>query len=112
MSDMESLQNVTLRPWPSPKPNEFSQQALYAQIEQLTTERGHLRDITETSLQEAISAGQDIPDVAVQKTQQEKDEKEVATQQVTRETIFNAQREMFGHLEYDCACLPRLPHLD
>lgn len=91
---------MKLRPWPSSKQGELSQQDLYTQIEQLTTERGHLRDITESSLQEAIGAGTDIPDGVVHKQQEEKDEKEAAAQKVTREAIFNAQREMYGHLEW------------
>lgn len=98
---MEPLRDVTLRPWPSPKPSGWSQQDLYAQIEQLTIERGHLRDITEESLQDAMRTGKDTPGGEVQKVQQDKDEKEAAaTQQATRETIFKAQREMYGHLEW------------
>jgi len=102
MSGMESLRDVTLRPWPSPEQSGLSQQDLYVQIEQLTTERGHLRDITEASLLEDIRAGKDRPDGAVQRAQQAEDENLAASKQATRETIFNAQREMYGHLEYDC----------
>jgi len=100
MSGMESLRDVTLRPWPSPEQSGLSQQDLYVQIEQLTTERGHLRDITEASLLEDIRAGKDRPDGAVQRAQQAEDENLAASKQATRETIFNAQREMYGHLEW------------
>ncbi|CBX99790.1 hypothetical protein LEMA_P073790.1 [Plenodomus lingam JN3] len=103
MSSMESLRDVKLRPWPASKQGTLSQQKLYAQIEQLTTERAHLRDITKTALQEALGAGKDIPDgVALKEKEDEekKEKKEVVTQKVTRETIFNAQREMYSHLEW------------
>ncbi|KAF2852825.1 hypothetical protein T440DRAFT_19717 [Plenodomus tracheiphilus IPT5] len=100
MSSMESLQDVTLRPWPSVKQGGLSQQDLYTQIEQLTNERGHLRDITESSLQEAKGAGRDVPHGGVRKEQDKEVDKEAATKKVTRDTIFHAQREMYGHLEW------------
>lgn len=95
---MESLKDVTLRPWPAPKSEELSQQDLYQQIEQLTAERGHLRDITEASLQEDIAAGKDVPGT-VEKAQSGKDEKDTLAKQTTPEKVLNMQKEMFGHLE-------------
>jgi hypothetical protein len=53
MSGAEALGEVTLRPWPAPKKEGFSKQELLRQIEQLTAERGHLRDITEESSMQA-----------------------------------------------------------
>ncbi|KAI8936833.1 hypothetical protein NX059_006070 [Plenodomus lindquistii] len=100
MSSMESLRNVTLRPWPASVQGELTQQDLYTQIEQLTTERGHLRDITESSLQETIRSGKDVASGVAQKELGEKDKIEVAAPKVTREAVFNAQREMYGHLEW------------
>lgn len=100
MSATELLKDVTLRPWPTPSKDELSQQDLYLKIEQLTAERGHLRDITEASLQEGIEVGKGATDDAATRVESEQHEKEAPTEQETREKVFNAQREMYGHLEY------------
>ncbi len=97
MAGTESLKDVTLRPWPPQKKEQQSQQDLQLQIHQLTTERGHIRDITEQSLQEDIATGKNVPDEA---TESKDKEKQAPTSQEMREKIFNAQKEMYSHLEY------------
>jgi mediator of RNA polymerase II transcription subunit 17 len=105
MAGNESLKDVTLRPWPPQKKEELSQDDLLLQIEQLTTERGHLRDITEKSLQEDIDSGKHVPeDVKDSLTKDDKDKDAPSKQQMV-EKVFNAQREMYGHLEYALALL-------
>ncbi|KAF1842510.1 mediator of RNA polymerase II transcription subunit 17 [Cucurbitaria berberidis CBS 394.84] len=100
MAGTESLRDVTLRPWPAPKKEELSQEDLFLQIQQLTTERGHLRDITEKSLHEDIAAGKDVPDEAKEDVESGAKEKDAPTKQEMLEKVFNAQREMYGHLEW------------
>lgn len=100
MSGVESLKDVALRPWPANKTDELSKDALLQQIEQLTTERGHLRDITEQSLQADIEAGKNIPDDAKEGSEDEDDEKEAPSRKEKMEEIFKMQMEMAGHLEY------------
>lgn len=100
MSGTESLKDVTLRPWPAQKKEKQTQQELLEQVHQLTTERGHLRDITENSLQEDIIAGKDVPGEAADGVGKIDKDKETPSKQEMFEKIFNAQREMHSHLEY------------
>ncbi|KAL6705797.1 RNA polymerase II mediator complex subunit [Coniothyrium glycines] len=97
---MEELKEVTLRPWPAQEKKELSLEELHLQVEQLTSERGHLRDITELSLQEAIAAGKDVPNGVSKNADQEKTIKEAPSAQEAREKVFNAGRDMYGHLEW------------
>lgn len=96
MAGNESLRDVTLRPWPAQKKEELSQDDLLLQIEQLTTERGHLRDITESSLQHDIEAGKDVPEDSKDGGKQDDKAKDAPSKQ----QVDNAQREMYTHLEY------------
>lgn len=96
---MESLREVSLRPWPAQNKGALSPEDLHIKIEQLTTERGHLRDITETSLAEDIAAGKHVPDGVSEAAAADKTSEEAPSDQETREKIFNAQRDMYGHLE-------------
>jgi mediator of RNA polymerase II transcription subunit 17 len=100
MSGAEALREVTLRPWPAPQKEELSPQDLLRQIEQLTTERGHLRDITEKSLQEDIDAGKDLPDEAAEAAEPDKDEKDAPSKEERLQAVFRAHQEINGHLEY------------
>ena len=99
MSGTDPLTGVTLRPWPSSKKEEPSQHDLFLKVEQLTTERGHLRDITEESLQEDIAAGKVAPDVTSNNLELGKTQKEAPSKPEMLEQVFKAQREMYGHLE-------------
>jgi mediator of RNA polymerase II transcription subunit 17 len=100
MSGAEALGEVTLRPWPAPKKEGFSKQELLRQIEQLTTERGHLRDITEKSLQEDIDAGKTVPDEAAATAEAKKDDKDAPSKEERLQAVYRAQQEISGHLEY------------
>ncbi|KZM27155.1 RNA polymerase II mediator complex subunit [Ascochyta rabiei] len=100
MSGVESLKDVALRPWPANKKDELSRDALLQQIEQLTTERGHLRDITEKSLQADIEAGKDVPDDAEEGSEDEEEEKDVPSRKEKMDEIFKMQMEMAGHLDW------------
>jgi mediator of RNA polymerase II transcription subunit 17 len=100
---MDSLNNVALRPWPAPKKEELTQEDLLFQIEQLASERGHLRDITEQSLQEDIDAGKHVPDDAAEgaeKEKKKKEEEEMPSRQEQLEKVYKAGQEMYSHLEY------------
>lgn len=106
MSGIDSLKDVAIRPWPANKNDELSKDALLRQIEQLTTERGHLRDITEQSLQADIDAGKDVPgnvneSLEEDDEEEEEDPKEAPSRKEQMEQIFKMQMEMAGHLEYD-----------
>ena len=98
---MDSLNNVTLRPWPATEKEELTQDDLLIKIEQLASERGHLRNITEQSLQEDIDAGKHVPDDADDAAKQgDKDkELEAPSRQEQMEKAFKAGQEMYSHLE-------------
>ncbi len=97
--NMDSLNNVALRPWPAPKKEELTQDDLLFKIEQLASERGHLRNITEQSLQADIDAGKHAPDDSVGGAKDEKKEQEVPSRQEQLEKVFKAGQEMYSHLE-------------
>ncbi|KAF1837305.1 hypothetical protein BDW02DRAFT_628048 [Decorospora gaudefroyi] len=98
---MDSLGSVTLRPWPAPQ-EELSQEDLLFKIEQLASERGHLRNITEQSLQEDIDAGKHVPEATVEADSADLDEKEkdAPSGQDQRDKVFKAAQEMYSHLEW------------
>ncbi|KAE8855980.1 hypothetical protein PTNB29_08819 [Pyrenophora teres f. teres] len=103
---MDSLNNVTLRPWPAPKKDELTQEDLLFKIEQLASERGHLRNITEQSLQEDIDAGKNVPGhgsdagAAKEEEKKKKKEKEALSLQEQREKVLKVGMEMYSHLEW------------
>jgi mediator of RNA polymerase II transcription subunit 17 len=99
MSGTESLKDVALRPWPAQSKGEISKDELLLQIEQLTNERGHLRDITEKSLQEDVDAGKHVPEDAMEGVENVKGEKETPSRKEKMDEIFRVQMEMAGHLE-------------
>jgi mediator of RNA polymerase II transcription subunit 17 len=97
---MDSLGNVTLRPWPAPKKEELSQEDLLFKIEQLAIERGHLRNITEQSLQEDIDAGKDVPDATMDGLKQEEKKPDALSDQEQREKVHKAGLEIWSQVEY------------
>ena len=98
---MDPLNNVALRPWPPADKEELTQDDLLIKIEQLASERGHLRNITEQSLQEDIDAGKHVPDDTDDAAKQgDKDkELEAPSRQEQVEKAFKAGQEMYSHLE-------------
>lgn len=102
---MESLQGVTLRPWPAQKKEELSPEDIHIQIEQLTAERGHLRDITEASLQNDVVAGKDVPEGLSKYKETKLTVKEGLTRQELIERNVKANNEILSHIEYDQAAL-------
>lgn len=103
MSGLDSLKDVALRPWPTDKDDEYSRDVVLRKIEQLATERGHLRNITEQSLQADIDAGNDVLDDAKNCSEDEEEEKKTQTVEERRDEIIKMQWEMSSHLEYVCA---------
>lgn len=101
MSGTESLRDVALRPWPATKKEMLGAEDLMLQIEQLTSERGHLRDITEKSLQDDIVAGNDVPDDPVGAVEKVEVGKEELSQEREKkmQDVFRAQQDMAGNLE-------------
>ncbi|KAF2828347.1 hypothetical protein CC86DRAFT_192191 [Ophiobolus disseminans] len=100
MSGTQSLMDVTLRPWPSLKKDELNADDLTRQIEQLTAERGSLREITEKSLQDDIIAGKDVPDGTTEEHDGTKETKEAPSKEQRLQDIARLQHEMSGHLEW------------
>jgi mediator of RNA polymerase II transcription subunit 17 len=98
---MDPLNNVALRPWPAATKEELAQDDLLIKIEQLASERGHLRNITEQSLQQDIDAGKHVPDDAQDAAKQDEKDKEVdaPSRQEQVEKVFKAGQEMYSHLE-------------
>ena len=99
MSGAESLTNVTLRPWPAPKKEELSPQDLLQQVEQLANERGHLRNVTEKSLQDEIISGKDAAEDGKEESDQKKETKVVASKEERLQDAFRMQQEMSSHME-------------
>lgn len=62
MAGMAPPTDITMRPWPATEKEELSPGDIFTQIAQLTSERGHLRFITERSLQEEVDSGKDVPE--------------------------------------------------
>lgn len=99
MAGTESLADVTLRPWPAVKKEELSPQDLLLQIEQLGNERGHLRNVTEKSLQEDIIAGKDVPDGTAGGSVQKEDKKDAPSREERLQEVIRMQQEMSSHME-------------
>jgi mediator of RNA polymerase II transcription subunit 17 len=101
MSGAASLSDVALRPWPAPKKDELKPADLRLQVDQLTIERGHLRNITEKSLQDDIIAGKDASSSEADEQEAKKDKKEVRSRAQTQEDIIRMQQEMCSEMEYE-----------
>jgi mediator of RNA polymerase II transcription subunit 17 len=102
MSGTESLADVTLRPWPTTKKDELSSQDLLQQIEQLATERGHLRYITEKSLLEDVIAGKEAPEDADGDSEEKtdkKDKKDAPSKEERLQEVLRMHHEMSTHME-------------
>lgn len=99
MSGAESLTNVTLRPWPAPKKEELAPQDLLQQVEQLANERGHLRNVTEKSLQDEIILGKDVSEDANDGLEEKKEKKVVPSKEERLQDVFRMQQEMSSHME-------------
>jgi hypothetical protein len=102
MSGTESLVDVTLRPWPASKKDELSPQDLLHQIEQLTSERGHLRNVTEKSLQEDVVAGKELPEDTEGDSEEKtdkKDKKDAPTKEERLQEVIRMHQEMSSHME-------------
>lgn len=100
MSGLDLLRDVALRPWPADKEDEASRDVVFRKIEQLATERGHMRDITEQSLQAEIDAGKDGLEDAKDASENGDDIAKSKTFEERRDEIMKMQWEMNMHLEY------------
>jgi mediator of RNA polymerase II transcription subunit 17 len=100
MSGLDSLKDVALRPWPADKEDESSKDVVFRKIEQLATERGHMRNITEQSLQADVDAGKDALDDAKDGSEEEDEGLKSKTFEERRDEIMKMQWEMAMHLEY------------
>ncbi|OSS54628.1 hypothetical protein B5807_00656 [Epicoccum nigrum] len=100
MSEFESLRDVALRPWPVNRTDDLSKDAMLQQVEQLARERGHLRNITEQSLQADIDAGKDVPDDLKEISEEDEEEKEPLTLDERKAEIAKMQMEMASHLDW------------
>lgn len=100
MSGLDLLRDVALRPWPADKEDESSRDVVFRKIEQLATERGHMRDITEQSLQAEIDARKDGLEEAKDASENGDDVAKSKTFEERRDEIMKMQWEMNMHLEY------------
>jgi mediator of RNA polymerase II transcription subunit 17 len=100
MSGLDSLKDVALRPWPADKDDDSSRDVVLRKIEQLATERGHMRNITEQSLQADIDSGKDTLGDAKDSSEEGDEAKKPQTFEERREEIMKMQWEMSTHLEY------------
>ncbi|KAF2687220.1 hypothetical protein K458DRAFT_296237 [Lentithecium fluviatile CBS 122367] len=99
MSDAASLTTVALRPWPAPTKDALSKEDLSAQIHQLTTERGHLRGITEKALQEEIDAGKSVPEDVMEGAETEPKKDAPAADERLKD-IHRVRNEMHTKIEW------------
>jgi len=99
MSNPESLANVALRPWPAPAKDALSKEEVSAQIHQLTTERGHLRGITEKVLQDEINAGQSFPEDGMEGIESGSKKGAPVMEEKLKE-IYRVRNEIHGKIEY------------
>jgi mediator of RNA polymerase II transcription subunit 17 len=102
MSGTESLVDVTLRPWPTTKKDELSPQDLLQQIEQLANERGHLRNITEKSLLEDVTAGKEAPEDAEGDSEEntnKNNKKDAPSKDERLQDVLRMHQEMSTHME-------------
>ncbi|KAF2268101.1 hypothetical protein CC78DRAFT_530482 [Lojkania enalia] len=94
-----TVSDVALRPWPAPTKETLDRVALFNQVHQLTTERGHLRFVTEKTLQEEIDAGKDASEDVMEGVEQE-DQKPAPTKQERLQEVARAQHDMFTKVEW------------
>ncbi|KAF1959567.1 mediator of RNA polymerase II transcription subunit 17 [Byssothecium circinans] len=99
MSANNLTADVTLRAWPTQAKQALSKEDILLQITQLATERGHLRGITEKTLQEDIDAGKDVPEDIMEGTE-EGEKKEEPSMKAKVEEIQRARQEMYQKLEF------------
>lgn len=100
MSGLDSLKDVALRPWPAENEDESSKDVVFRRIEQLATERGHMRNITEQSLQAEIDAGIDALEDAKDGSEDGSEDTKSKTFEERKDEILKMQWEMSMHLEY------------
>lgn len=71
------------------------------QIAQLTTERGgHLRDITEKSLQEEIIAVKDVTESTTDEVEKKKEQEDTRSKDQIQQDNFRVGQQMIEHIEY------------
>ena len=98
MSANNFTADVALRAWPAPAKEALSKEDILMQVTQLTTERGHLRGITEKTLREDIDAGKHVPeDVGDGMDAVEK--KEEPSMKAKIEELQRARQDMYQKLE-------------
>jgi mediator of RNA polymerase II transcription subunit 17 len=98
MSGAGTTTTVALRPWPAPKKEAIPPPELFSRLHQLTNERGHLRSITEKSLQDDIDTGKDVTEDIVQGIDQSL-VKDAPTKQESVQEITQKQQQMISALE-------------
>jgi mediator of RNA polymerase II transcription subunit 17 len=99
MSGSASTTDVALRPWPAPKKEKLDTLDVVAQIHQLTSERGHLRYITEQSLQDEVDAGKDVGEDVMEGIEggEKKDE---PSKEDTLRKLHETRRQMLEKAQY------------
>jgi mediator of RNA polymerase II transcription subunit 17 len=98
MSGAGTATSVALRPWPASKMEAIPPPELFSRLHQLTNERGHLRSITEKSLQDDINTGKDVAEDIIEGVEQ-KLAKDAPTKQESMQEITQKQQQMISALE-------------
>jgi mediator of RNA polymerase II transcription subunit 17 len=98
MSGIGTTTSVALRPWPAPKKEAIPPPELFSRLHQLTNERGHLRSITEKSLQDDINTGKDDAEDVLEGVEQNPT-KDAPTKQESMQEITQKQQQMISALE-------------
>ncbi|KAF2791477.1 hypothetical protein K505DRAFT_280651 [Melanomma pulvis-pyrius CBS 109.77] len=99
MSGAGPSASVALRPWPAPQKEAIPPADLFSRVHQLTIERGHLRSITEKSLQDDIDTGKDVATDIVEGVEQSQ-KKDAPTRQERVQEIAQKQVEMYQALDW------------
>ncbi|KAF2115755.1 subunit 17 of mediator complex-domain-containing protein [Lophiotrema nucula] len=101
MSASGPATDVALRPWPTSEKEALDRAELHNKVVQLASERGHLRLITEESLQEEIDTGKDAVEVAVMEgVEQQEEVKSTQTKQDRQKQVWEVRNSMWQLTEW------------
>ncbi|KAF2191111.1 hypothetical protein K469DRAFT_558069 [Zopfia rhizophila CBS 207.26] len=98
MSGAGSATQVTLRPWPTAEKEDLEPFELDRLLLQLTNERGHLRSITEKTLQDEVDSGRDVAGDVMEGVEQD-EKKDAPKLEDKLKEIAATKSEMWRQLE-------------
>ncbi|CAI6340233.1 unnamed protein product [Periconia digitata] len=98
MATTDDTTEIKLRAWPAPQKEPLDHKDILAQVTQLAAERGHLRGITEQSLQDEIEASKNDIGVVMDDSE-EKSKLDEPSVKEKLEEIHASRMSMFKNLE-------------